>query len=218
MASETTAFQARLRAARLVPILRLATAEAAGHAARWLVEAGLPVIELTLTTPGTLELVAALKSGAPATDAPMIGVGTVLTLADARNAISAGADFLVTPCYVSEVAALARGGRKPLIMGAATPSEILVAHREGAEIIKLFPAASLGGPAFLKQVRAVFPSLAFLPTGGVSPDTAADYLKVGAIAVGLGSELAPAALIEAGDKAAVMARIATIRQRVAEAL
>jgi 2-dehydro-3-deoxyphosphogluconate aldolase / (4S)-4-hydroxy-2-oxoglutarate aldolase len=205
-------FVNRLTAARLVPILRLTSEAAAADAARWLIEAGLPIIELTLTTPGTMALVKALRAelGGNA-NRPLIGVGTILTIGDAVAAVTAGADFLVTPCWVDGVAELGTQYGLPSIIGAATPSEILAARRARASVVKVFPAASLGGPAYIKNVRAVFVEVPLLVTGGVTVETAADYLRAGAVAVGLGSDLVPSAMVAAGDKAGVLARIAQVR-------
>ena len=195
--AETLAALARLKA---VPVIRAARLEHATRAATWLAEAGMSVVEMTLTTPGVFDGIAELckRPGL------IVGAGTILSAADARLAISAGSQFLVTPCWVDGVIELAQAANIAVLVGAATPSEIWHAHTAGASAVKVFPATCVGGPAFLRQVRAVFPGVPLMPTGGVSIDTAADYLAAGAFCVGLGSELAPAAALEAGDRARVI--------------
>jgi len=188
---------ARIKA---VPVIRASKLEHATCAALWLAEAGMSVVEMTLTTPNVFEGIAELRKR----PGLIVGAGTILSAQDARLAIAAGSQFLVTPCWVDGVVELAKAANIAVFVGAATPSEILRAHMAGASAVKVFPAASLGGPAFLKQVRTVFPDTSFMPTGGITVDTAADYLAAGALCIGLGGELAPARALEAGDRAAVI--------------
>ena len=193
---------AALARQKAVPVIRASRLDHAMRAAEWLAEAGMTVVEMTLTTPDVFDGLTTLSR-----DPKVIaGAGTILSPQDARLAIASGAQFIVTPCWIDGVIDLARDAGVPAFIGAANPSEIWRAHTSGAGAVKIFPAATLGGPAFLKQVRAVFPSVPVMPTGGVTVDTAADYLAAGAFCVGLGSELCPARAIEAGDKAGVIAR------------
>lgn len=185
----------------VVPVIRTASTAEAATTAEWLVEAGFRALELTLTTPGALDLIAQ-RSGRPGL---LVGAGTVLTAGEAEAALKAGARFLVTPCWVDGVVERGSEAGVPTLIGAATPSEIWRAHNAGATAVKIFPIVALGGPGFLRQVRAVFPGIAMLPTGGITPETARDYLAAGAIAVGIGSELAPAEAVRRGDRAAVLA-------------
>ena len=191
---------AALARIKAVPVIRAAKLDHATRAARWLAEAGMNVVEMTLTTPGVFEGIAELREQRDL----IVGAGTILSAQDARLAIAAGSQFLVTPCWVDGVIELARSANIAVFVGAANPSEIWRAHTAGASAVKVFPAATVGGPAFLKQVRAVFPDVPLMPTGGVTVDTAADYLAAGAFCVGLGSELAPAKALEAGDRATVV--------------
>jgi 2-dehydro-3-deoxyphosphogluconate aldolase/(4S)-4-hydroxy-2-oxoglutarate aldolase len=154
-----------------------------------------------LTTPGAFELVAA---NAARSDA-VIGVGTVLSANDADRAIAAGARFLVTPCWVDGVVERSKEAGIAALIGAGTASEIWRAHQAGAAVVKVFPAASLGGPGFLKSVKAVFPNVLMMPTGGVKPDNFRDYMAAGALCVGMGSELAPEAVIVGGKRSEVVA-------------
>ena len=205
--TDTLAALARIKA---VPVIRATKLEHATRAALWLAEAGMSIVEMTLTTPNVFEGIAELRERPGLT----VGAGTILSAADARLAISADSQFLVTPCWVDGVIELARAANIAALIGAATPSEIWRAHAAGAAAVKLFPAATLGGPAFLKQVRAVFPNVLFMPTGGVTIDTATDYLAAGAFCVGLGGELAPAKALEAGDRAAVVDRAKKLLARL----
>ncbi|MFI6515772.1 bifunctional 4-hydroxy-2-oxoglutarate aldolase/2-dehydro-3-deoxy-phosphogluconate aldolase [Spirillospora sp. NPDC050679] len=152
-------------------------------AARVLLEAGLP-LELPLTTPGALRAIETLGT---------VGAGTVLTEAQARDAVNAGARFLVTPSVSLDVIAYGVARGVPVYAGALTPTEIVTAHQAGAAYVKLFPA-SLGGPAYLAALRQPFPDIAFVPVGGVGPEEARAYLAAGAAAVGVGSPLVGDAL------------------------
>lgn len=147
-------------------------------AARVLLDAGLP-LELPLTTPGALAAVEELGR---------VGVGTVLTEAQARDAIGAGAAFLVTPAVVPEVIAYGAARGVPVYAGALTPTEVWTAHRAGATHIKIFPASAVG-PEYLAALRRPYPGLDFVPVGGVGLAEARAYLDAGASAVGVGSPL-----------------------------
>lgn len=197
--AQTVAALTRIKA---VPVIRAGKLEHATRAAQWLAEAGMSVVEMTLTTPHVFDGIAALRKQPEL----IVGAGTILSAGDARQAIEAGSQFLVTPCWVDGVIELAKAADIAVFIGTATASEIWRAHVAGATAVKAFPAVTLGGPTYLKQVRAVFPDVKIMPTGGVSLETAADYLAAGAFCVGLGSELAPQKLLETGDKAAVVDR------------
>lgn len=193
--------RARLMAQRVVPVLRLASAEETRFAVDCLVESGFGCIELTLTTPGATELIAELRARlGPETN---IGVGTVLDLASADRCIAAGADFLVSPCMVAGMAARAHAAGRLALIGGYTPGEVLAASREGADIVKVFPASS-GGPAHLGAIHAVFPQIALCPTGGVSLANMKDYLAAGAAFVGVGNNIIDVAALRAGERARVV--------------
>jgi 2-dehydro-3-deoxyphosphogluconate aldolase/(4S)-4-hydroxy-2-oxoglutarate aldolase len=202
---------ALLRKVKVVPVVRTSKVENAVRASQWLAESGLSVIELTTTIPDVFDGVAQLRRQGGLT----IGVGTLLSAQDARQAVTAGAQFLVTPCWVDGVIEVAERAGLASFIGAATASEIWRAHMAGATAVKIFPAATLGGPQFLRQVRSVFPHVLLMPTGGVTAETAADYLKAGAICVGVGSELTPAKALETGDKAAVIDRAKRLMEMLA---
>ena len=187
----------RLIAARVIPVLRLPTRDAAQAALDCLVEAGFATVELTLTTPGAVELIAALRKRA--SSGFLVGAGTVLDHAAARACLDAGADYLVSPCIVPGLGKLARDRDCAALIGGFTPSEVLAAWREGAEIVKVFPASS-GGPGHLGALHAVYPEVPLCPTGGVSADNMLDYFKAGAAVVGVGNNVIDQRALAAGDR------------------
>lgn len=189
--------RARLTAQRVVPVLRLASVAETRFAVDCLVEAEFACIELTLTTPGAVELIAELHArlGPEAS----IGAGTVLDLASAERCIAAGADFLVAPCMVAGMVAYAHAAGRLALIGGYTPGEVLAASREGADVVKVFPAAS-GGPAHLAAIHAVFPGIALCPTGGISLANMQDYFAAGAAFVGVGNNIIDAAALRAGER------------------
>jgi 2-dehydro-3-deoxyphosphogluconate aldolase/(4S)-4-hydroxy-2-oxoglutarate aldolase len=180
-----TVFLEFLRAARLIGIVRGTDARAALATTLTLIEEGVGLVEVSLTTPGAPDVIARARAelGADA----WIGAGTVVTAADADRAADAGASFIVTPAIGPGVgAALERG--LPVVAGALTPTEVVSAALTGTSIIKLFPA-SLGGVRHLRALLDPFPTTAFVPVGGVDEQAAREYLAAGALAVGIGSPL-----------------------------
>ncbi|GAA1936341.1 bifunctional 4-hydroxy-2-oxoglutarate aldolase/2-dehydro-3-deoxy-phosphogluconate aldolase [Kitasatospora viridis] len=174
-----------------------------------LAEEGITACEVSLTTPDAFGVIrAARRELGPAA---LLGAGTVLTAADAERAAEAGAAFLVTPGAPTDPLV---PGPLPVLVGALTPSEVIAAVHAGAAGIKLFPA-SLGGPDYLRALRAPFPGVPFLPVGGVDAATALAHLAAGAVAVGVGSPLVGDAA-DGGDLAALRARAAAWRARLAD--
>ena len=190
----------KLTGMRVVPVLRLATRAAAAAAVDCLVEAGYGTVELTLTTPDALQLIAELRKRMD--NAFLIGAGTVLDLDTARRCLDAGADYLVSPCLVAGMARLARDADRAALSGGFTPGEVLAAWRDGAQIVKVFPASS-GGPAHLQAIHAVFPEIPLCPTGGVSAINMRDYFAAGAAIVGIGNNIIDHKALAAGDRAQV---------------
>ena len=183
-----------IAADRCVAVVRAARIPDAAALATALAEGGIRGVELTFTTPGVLDLLAAAVAGE--TDA-VIGAGTVLDRAQARDAIAAGAQFLVTPGLSEGVASAAVEGGIPLIMGTYTASEVMRALDLGATAVKIFPADA-AGPGYLKSLRGPFPDLRVMASGGISDKNAADYLAAGAFCVAAGSSVVPAAGVESG--------------------
>jgi 2-dehydro-3-deoxyphosphogluconate aldolase/(4S)-4-hydroxy-2-oxoglutarate aldolase len=168
----------------VVAILRAPRADHLVAAAEVLVDAGIRAVEFPLTTPGALDVLRKLSARRPEL---LVGVGTVITPADAAEAVGAGAQFLVAPCTRPDTLAAAAELDVPMIPGAFTATEIAVALDSGAELIKLFPATL--GPSYLRALLDPLPQARLVPTGGVGIDAIADFLRAGAFAVALGSPL-----------------------------
>lgn len=190
-----------LRTARIVPVIRTRTAESAATAVAWLREAGLTVFEITMTIPGAVGLIARLARDPDL----LIGAGTVADADTARICLDAGARFLVAPWVDPALAEPCRAAGAALMLGALTPTEVRAALAAGADVVKIFPASSVGGPAHIKALVSVLPQVAFCPTGGVEPGNVAAYLAAGAAFVGMGGALVDEKRIVAGDKAAILA-------------
>ncbi|KPK31630.1 MAG: hypothetical protein AMJ66_08335 [Betaproteobacteria bacterium SG8_40] len=195
---DATATRDRLIAARVVPVLRFENAAQARFAIDCLLEAGFATVEITLTTPDAIALIAELRSRVP--ESFMIGAGTVLNARQAGECIAAGADYLVSPCVAAGVAKLAHDAGCAALLGAFTPSEVLAALEQGSDIVKLFPAAT-GGPSHLAALHAVFPDTTFCPTGGVNADNMHAYFEAGAKLVGVGNSIIDRQALQDSDQA-----------------
>jgi 2-dehydro-3-deoxyphosphogluconate aldolase/(4S)-4-hydroxy-2-oxoglutarate aldolase len=176
-----------LEQAVLIPVLRAGSIQT-GHA---LVDAmmagGVTVVEVTMTVPNALTLLRELKQRHG--DSLLLGSGTVTDAAQAEATIDAGAEFVVSPSLHLDVIAKTKELRKISIPGALTPTEVITAWRAGADYVKIFPCSAMGGASYLKSLLAPFPELKLIPTGGVTLQTAADFLKAGARALGVGTDL-----------------------------
>jgi 2-dehydro-3-deoxyphosphogluconate aldolase / (4S)-4-hydroxy-2-oxoglutarate aldolase len=182
-----------MRSDRAVAVVRGDRIADAAGLATTLAGAGIRAIEFTFTIPDVLAAIeAAADSGA------LVGAGTVRDERQARDALAAGARFLVSPSCVFEVARVADEGGVPVFLGALTPTEVDAALKAGTSAVKLFPAG-LGGPRYLRDLRGPFPDAAFIPSGGISEANARDFLAAGAVAVYAGSGLVPPELAAAGD-------------------
>lgn len=180
----------------VIPVLTIARAADAAPLALALRRGGLRVIEVTLRTP---EAVAAIREIRRRVPDAIVGAGTVLTGADVTRATEAGARFLVSPGLTPELASAGRAGDLPYLPGAATPSEVMLARELGFSLLKFFPAAALGGVEVMRAYAAVFAGVAFCPTGGVTPESAAQYLALANVPLVGGSWMAPADAVAAGD-------------------
>ncbi|AZI57054.1 bifunctional 4-hydroxy-2-oxoglutarate aldolase/2-dehydro-3-deoxy-phosphogluconate aldolase [Nakamurella antarctica] len=188
-----------IRAQGVVAIVRASSASDAAETVATLIVAGLRAIEVSLVTPGALDVIRDAARNAPA--GVMIGVGTALTESDVDRAVDAGAQFVVSPIVNEAVIRASLAAGVTVLPGATTPTEAVHARELGATLIKLFPA-SLWSPSILREVLAALPDLQTVPTGGVQPDTAGDWIRAGAAAVGIGS-----ALSQAADPAAATVRL-----------
>ena len=191
----------KLTGMRVIPVLRLGTRKAAEQAIDCLIDAGFKTVEVTLTTPDAIGIIGALRERIPADF--LVGAGTVLDLDRAGACLDAGADYLVSPCLVTGMADMAKARDRAALIGGFTPGEVLAAWREGAQIVKVFPA-STGGPNHLAALHAVYPEIPLCPTGGVSAANMLDYFKAGATVVGVGNNVIDQKALAAGDRARVI--------------
>lgn len=197
-----------------VAVVRLPDSERMEAVVDALQEGGVHAIEITLTTPGALAIITTL---AKRDDARLlVGAGSVVTAEDARRAIDTGARYIVSPVFDDRVLAIAHDHDVPMLPGAYTPTEIFRAHHAGADLIKVFPADTLG-PAFIKGVLAPMPFLALMPTGGVTPENVGLWIAAGAVAVGLGSALVDPTAVRHGDFASITTRARTTVDGIARA-
>lgn len=192
--AETTA--ETLERVGLIPVLRAKTVKQAHAVVQALMAGGVMVVEVTMTVPGAVDLLRELKAeyGAKL----LLGSGTVTTAAEVEATIAAGAEFVVSPSLHADVIAATKAAGKLSVPGALTPTEAITAHRAGADYVKIFPCSAVGGAPYLKSLLAPFPFLKLIPTGGVTLETAASFLKAGARALGVGSDLVNLAAIDAG--------------------
>jgi 2-dehydro-3-deoxyphosphogluconate aldolase/(4S)-4-hydroxy-2-oxoglutarate aldolase len=184
----------QILARKIVAVVRLEDYTRAVDVARALAAGGITVLEFTLTGQGAIEAISATRKALG--DSVCVGVGTVLEVKDAEAAIEAGAEFVVTPTVRLQVIEACVKRQTLVLGGGLTPTELLDAHGAGAELVKVFPAR-LGGPTFIKDVLAPLPFLKLVPTGGVGPENARDYLAAGAVAVGIGGNLVSNKLVKA---------------------
>ncbi len=200
-----------IRETGIIAIMRAPSSDQLIAAAEAIAQGGVRVIEVTMTTPGALDIIAqaAHKFG----DDVLFGAGSILDAETARAAILAGAGFVVSPTLSLGVIALARRYGVPVLPGCYTPTEMLTAWEAGADMIKLFPA-SVGGPDLIQAIRAPLPQLEIVPVGGVDLNTAADFIRKGAAALGVGSSLINQKLLDAGDMAELTRRAAAFMQEV----
>ena len=180
----------------IIAVVRAQRAEQVIPLSEALIAGGVIAIEITMTTPNAIEVIrdARKKLGERA----LIGVGTVLDARVCRDAIEAGAEFVVTPICRTEFVAITRAADRPIMLGAYTPTEAQTAHESGADFIKIFPADALG-PGYIKALRAPLPHLKIVPTGGVDVHNVGDFLKAGCAAVGVGGSMVTTKMLQAGD-------------------
>jgi 2-dehydro-3-deoxyphosphogluconate aldolase/(4S)-4-hydroxy-2-oxoglutarate aldolase len=188
--------RAQIEATGIIPSVRLSSAEDARFAAETVSRAGIPIVEITMTVPGALEVIADLTRSMPGL---VVGAGTILDLETARQCAGAGALFLTSPGLDLKIVEFARGEGILAIPGALTPTEITLASQAGADLVKVFPCAQLGGASYIQALKAPFPRVPLVAAGGVNQQTAAEFIVAGAVAIGVGSELIPKKAVEQRD-------------------
>ena len=191
----------RIEATGVVAVVRLTDAAVGREVANALMSGGVTAIEITMTVPRAVELIEELSRTLPQA---LIGAGTVTDPATARAVIDAGAKFVVSPVFRPKVVEACHERGVPACPGCFSPTEILSAWEMGADVVKVFPATSLG-PSYIKDLRGPFPSIKLMPTGGVSQANAAEWIRAGAVAVGAGSSLVDARAVAARQFATITA-------------
>jgi 2-dehydro-3-deoxyphosphogluconate aldolase/(4S)-4-hydroxy-2-oxoglutarate aldolase len=197
--------RARIAEIGIVPVIRASSAEEAKFAAESISSGGIPIVEITMTVPGAVEVIAELRHTSPNI---LVGAGTVLNRETALRCAHAGAQFLVSPGSNDRIFAAARETDLLLMAGALTPTEVMAAWESGADFVKIFPCGSMGGPNYIKALKGPLPQVAMVPTGGVNLETATDYIKAGVAALGVGGELV--------QKQALQCRNGELLRRLAE--
>lgn len=186
----------RIEACGIVAIIRANSSNELIDAAAAIQTGGVDVIEITMTTPGALRVISDVSKHLG--DKVLIGVGSVLDSETARAAMLAGAEFVVSPVIKNDVIEICNRYGKVVIPGAFTPTEILTAWETGADYVKVFPSSG-GGPSYIKDIKAPLPQIPLIPTGGINAENAADFIKAGSTALGVGSALVSNSIIESGD-------------------
>lgn len=204
---------ARIKDLAVVPIIRTPDSKSALAAVEAVLEGGIDCVEITMTVAGALQAIETVAGRYG--DKILLGAGTVLDPETARACLLAGAQFLVTPSLNLRTIEIARRYSRPIFPGGLTPTEVLTAWEAGADGVKVFPCNALGGAKYIKSLKAPFPHIDLIPTGGVNLETVADFLKAGSTAVGVGSELVDAASVSTGNYQAIAERARRFREIVA---
>ncbi|MDQ3256901.1 MAG: bifunctional 2-keto-4-hydroxyglutarate aldolase/2-keto-3-deoxy-6-phosphogluconate aldolase [Acidobacteriota bacterium] len=210
-----TEIMQRIREVGIVPVVRAQTSDEAMRAIDAITAGGVSVLEVTMTVPGAVRVIeeVAKRYGADV----LIGAGTVLDAETARTVILAGAQFVISPSTNLEMIACCRRYGVPVMPGALTPTEVVAAWEAGADAVKVFPAGALGGASYIKALKAPLPQIELVPTGGVSLKTAADFIKAGAMALGVGADLVDTKALAEGNAQLITERARQFVEIVKEA-
>jgi 2-dehydro-3-deoxyphosphogluconate aldolase/(4S)-4-hydroxy-2-oxoglutarate aldolase len=206
---------ARIREVGIVPVVRAESAAEAGQAIDAIRDGGVAVLEITMTVPGAIPLIedVARRYGSAA----VVGAGTVLDAETARACILAGARFVVSPSLNLDTIACCRRYGVAVMPGALTPTEVVAAWQAGADMVKVFPCSAVGGASYIKALKAPLPQVDLVPTGGVNLTTAADFIRAGSSALGVGADLVDLAALRQGGAASLTERARQFVQLVREA-
>jgi len=183
----------RIREVGIIPAVRVFSGHDAHFAAEAVMHGGIPIVEITMTVPGAVELISHLVRSHPKV---IVGGGTVIDTDTARQCVDAGASFLTAPSFDPAIVAFAAAQDIAVLPGAMTPTEIVAAWNAGADFVKVFPCAQIGGDKFIKALSTSLPQIPLIAAGGVNQQTAANYILSGATAIGIGTELIPTEAIE----------------------
>ena len=194
----------QIRDVGVIPVVRATTSDEAMRAIEAIRAGGISVLEITMTVPGAVSVIEELATRYD--DEAIVGAGTVLDAETARACIVAGAQFVVSPSLNAETIECCRRYGVVVMPGALTPTEVVQAWTAGADFVKVFPAGALGGPSYIKALKAPLPHIELVPTGGVSLKTAADFIRAGASALGVGTDLVDINAIREGQAALITER------------
>ena len=199
----------------LVPVVRASSADEAMQVIEAIKAGGVNVLEITMTVPGAIKVIEKVtdKYGSDV----LVGAGTVLDPETARACLLAGAQFIVSPALNLATIAMCQRYSAPVMPGVLTPTEVVTAWSAGADIVKVFPCGSMGGASYIKNLKGPFPQIKMVPTGGVSLTTAADFIKAGAAALGVGTDLVDVKAIREGNPEIVTERARQFVQIVKDA-
>jgi 2-dehydro-3-deoxyphosphogluconate aldolase/(4S)-4-hydroxy-2-oxoglutarate aldolase len=186
----------RLIATGIVPVIRASSAQKALLAADALYQGGVPVVEVTLTVPGAGAAIESLRKNFGGD--LLVGAGTVLDVDDAKRCLDSGAQFIVSPGLDRATIGFVNSKDILMIAGALTPTEVITAWKHGSDIVKIFPCSAVGGAGYIKALKGPLPQIPLIPTGGVNLQTAADFIRAGSEALGIGGELVQASALDAG--------------------
>jgi 2-dehydro-3-deoxyphosphogluconate aldolase / (4S)-4-hydroxy-2-oxoglutarate aldolase len=181
----------------IIPAIRLHSAEDAAFAVEAVAESGIPIAEVTLTVPSAVDVI---RKAAAKNSQLIVGAGTVLDLKAAQSCLDAGARFLTSPGFDAELVEFALKHNLVVFPGALTPTEIVAAWRAGSDFVKVFPCSMVGGAAYIRTLKAPFPQIPLIASGGVGEQTAFDFLRAGAVAIGVGRDLISQEAIRSREK------------------
>jgi 2-dehydro-3-deoxyphosphogluconate aldolase / (4S)-4-hydroxy-2-oxoglutarate aldolase len=187
----------KIREIGVVPVVRATSARHAQMAAEAVAAGGIPIAEVTMTVPGAIELIRQLASTIGRE--VLIGAGTVLDAQTAARCLDAGAQFVVSPGFDPATIAFVKGRGVVIMAGALTPTEVIGAWKAGSDFVKIFPCGTMGGAKYIKALKGPLPQVPMIPTGGVNLETAADLIRAGSEALGIGGELVSGSALAAGD-------------------
>ena len=184
---------AKIHEIGIMPGIRTSSAEDGRFAAEAIAQGGIPIVEITMTVPKAIDVISDMVRNSPNL---IVGAGTVLDIETARRCIAAGAGFLTSPGLNLKIVEFAVKENILIIAGVMTPTEVIDAWQAGSELVKVFPCAPIGGPAYIRALKGPFPQVPIIAAGGVNQETAADFILAGAAALGIGGRLIPRAAIE----------------------
>ncbi len=186
----------------IIPVVRASSSREARIAADAVCEGGIPIVEITMTVPGAVDVIRELTKDS--SSSVLVGAGTVLNAEAARRCLDAGAQFLVSPGLNLPMVELARREGKMVMAGALTPTEIMMAWEAGSDLVKVFPCGPVGGAKYIKALKGPLPQVPLVPTGGVNLNTAAEFIEAGAVALGVGGELVQAEALKSNKPAIIV--------------